>query len=537
MFIKDFFPKEDEIPLPYKITTPLIQNEYLINGELIKHTGKFAKVLSPVCLKHDDENRRKEIGEFPLLTEKEALMALEAATLAYANGTGQWPSSPIQERIKAVESFAARMKEQRDEVVKLLMWETGKPFKDSEKEFDRTVEYIIDTIKALKKLDRNSSGFEVYQGIIGKIKRGPVGVVLCMGPFNYPLNETFTTLIPALIMGNTVVFKPAKIGVLLLSPLISAFKDCFPKGVINIVYGRGRETVSPIMAAGKVDILAFIGTSKTANSLKKMHPKSSRLRTVLALEAKNPAVVLPHADLDLAVKECVAGSLSFNGQRCTALKVIFVHASIVNSFLEKFSRELESLKRGMPWEDNVFITPLPEPEKPEFLTELINDAKLKGAKVYNKGGGETFMTYFEPAILYPVNKEMKIYHEEQFGPVVPVVSFSEVEEVLSYVRDSDYGQQLSLFGRDQDQMGYLIDQLVNLVCRININSQCQRSPDVFPFNGRKDSAQGTLSVEDALRAFSIRTVVATKDKEAEKIMISGMVKGNKSRFMSDEFIF
>jgi glyceraldehyde-3-phosphate dehydrogenase (NADP+) len=313
MNVKNLFPEESKIPEQFQFVSPINQKEYLINGEIRLTDGPVQEVLSPVCIKIKNGFEQKVLGSYPLLTEKEAMEALDSAVEAYRNGTGEWPTMTVDDRIKAVEAFAYKMKAKRTEVVKTLMWEIGKPLKDSEKEFDRTVEYIIDTINALKDLDRNSSRFEIEQGIIGKIRRGPLGVVLCMGPFNYPLNETFTTLIPALIMGNTVVFKPAKIGVLLHRPLLEAFRDSFPKGVINIVYGRGRSTVGPLMATGKIDVLAFIGTSKSANILKVQHPKPNRLRSVLALEAKNPAIVLPHADIDLAVKECILGSLSLTG--------------------------------------------------------------------------------------------------------------------------------------------------------------------------------------------------------------------------------
>src|SRR5205814_649301 len=166
-----------------------------------------------------------------------------------------------------------------------------KSLTDSEKEFDRTVEYITRTISALKDLDNINSRFEIVEGTIGQIRRTPLGVVLCMGPFNYPLNETFSTLIPALLMGNTVVFKPAKYGVLLIRPLLEAFQTSFPPGVINIIYGRGRETVGALMESGKVDVFAFIGTNKGANDLKKLHPKLHRLKAILGLDAKNPAIV------------------------------------------------------------------------------------------------------------------------------------------------------------------------------------------------------------------------------------------------------
>ena len=530
------FPKESEIPVEYQINQPIHQKEYLINGEIRLSDAPSQQVYSPICIQGETGVEQKLLGSYPLLTEIEAQDALNAAVDAYKNGTGLWPTMTVNDRIKAVENFTYRMREKRSEVVKILMWEIGKPLKDSEKEFDRTVDYILDTIDALKTLDRNSSRFEIAQGIIGKIRRGPLGVVLCMGPFNYPLNETFTTLIPALIMGNTVVFKPAKIGVLLHRPLLEAFRDSFPKGVINIVYGRGRATVGPLMTTGKIDVLAFIGTSKSANILKMQHPKPNRLRSVLALEAKNPAIVLPDADLDLAVKECILGSLSFNGQRCTALKILFVHTQIIDQFLAKFTEEMEKLKKGMPWEQDVFITPLPEPEKPGILKELIADAEKHGAKVINPNGGEQNETFFNPALLYPVNSKMHVYYEEQFGPVVPVVPYEYIETPIKYIVESNYGQQVSIFGSNSQVMAGLIDQLVNQVCRVNINSQCQRSPDVFPFNGRKDSAEGTLSVADALRAFSIRTLVAAKETPVNKKMITEIVKGNKSNFLSTDFI-
>ena len=132
----------------------------------------------------------------------------------------------VTQRIEHVENFLAAMRVKRDEVVKLLMWEIGKTLKDSEREFDRTCDYIVETIKAYKDLDRNSAKFVDEQGFMAQIRRVPLGVSLCMGPYNYPLNETFTTLIPALIMGNTVVFKPAKYGCFdpaLLTHLQNAF--------------------------------------------------------------------------------------------------------------------------------------------------------------------------------------------------------------------------------------------------------------------------------------------------------------------------
>ena len=253
-FLPDFFPTEESIPPASRLSDFIEQREYLINGELRTWPGDLNPVMSPIFIKKGEGHEQKIIGTTPLLTSREALHALDAAVAAYDLGHGIWPLMTVTERIEHVERFLLKMREQRAIVVNLLMWEIGKTLKDSEKEFDRTYEYIIDTINALKELDRNSAKFVEGQGIMGQIRRVPLGVALCMGPFNYPLNETFTTLFPALIMGNTVVFKPAKYGVLLIRPLLEAFRDSFPPGVINIIYGRGRETVGALMETGKIDV-------------------------------------------------------------------------------------------------------------------------------------------------------------------------------------------------------------------------------------------------------------------------------------------
>ncbi|NVN95900.1 MAG: NADP-dependent glyceraldehyde-3-phosphate dehydrogenase [Bacteroidetes bacterium] len=531
----NLFPDRNNIPEQFNLPFPIIQSEYLADGEIREWKGEFHEVYSPIFVK-EGESYNNYIGSYPLMGKEEAIFAMDAACKAFDNGKGEWPAMTVEQRINCIRKFVVLMKEQRELVIKLLMWEIGKSFKDSEKEFDRTVDYINDTVESLKSLDRDSSRLSISQGIIAQIRRAPLGVVLCMGPYNYPLNETFTTLIPALIMGNTIIFKPPRFGVLLHFPLLKAFKEAFPKGVVNTVYGSGQKILTPLMESGKINVLAFIGSSKVADILRKQHPKPHRLKCILGLEAKNPAIVLYDTDIDETVKECITGALSFNGQRCTALKILFVDEKIINTFLEKLSNEVEKLKIGMPWDADVNITPLPEANKIEYLNGLIEDAQQQGAKLINPSGAQSEKSCFSPAILYNVNSKMRIYHEEQFGPVIPVVSYKSIDEPLNYVIESDYGQQASIFGKDADQIAELIDTLINQVCRVNVNSQCQRGPDNFPFTGRKDSAEGTLSISDALRVFSIRTLVAAKETEINKDIIREIIKEDKSNFLTTDFI-
>ncbi|PZR26333.1 MAG: NADP-dependent glyceraldehyde-3-phosphate dehydrogenase [Citrobacter freundii] len=532
----EIFKDENSIPEEYRITE-IHQREYLLNGAIVPWNGAVTNIYSPVCVPGKNGLERKLLGSVPDTTPKEALEALDAAVQAYNDGLGEWPTMSVEGRINCMQKFVYLMIQQRSLVIKLLMWEIGKTLPDATKEFDRTVDYINDTIGALKDLDRESSRFQQSEGTIAQIRRAPLGVVLSMGPFNYPLNEIFTTLIPALIMGNTILFKLPKHGVLAHYPLLEAFKEAFPKGTVNTLYGKGSEIIAPIMESGKVNVLAFIGSSKVANGLKKLHPKVNRLRAILSLDAKNAAIVTKHADLDVAVNECILGSLSFNGQRCTALKLIFVQKDVAEAFTEKLKAAVTKLKPGLPWEKDVKITPLPEANKPAYLKECIEDAIAKGASVINENGGYIQASFVQPAIVFPVNDQMKLYHEEQFGPVIPVVPFDSIEEPISYQVNASHGMQVSIFSEDAMEVAKLIDPFVNLVSRVNINCQAQRGPDVFPFTGRKDSAEGTLSVFDALRSFSIRSLVAAKVTDSNKNLLNEIVKKRDSNFLSTDYIF
>lgn len=530
------FKDENSIPEEYRIPE-IHQRVYLLNGECVTWEGTTDTIYSPVCIPGPNGLERKVVGSIPKTSPKEAMEALDAAVAAYNNGQGEWPTMTVEGRIKCMQKFVYLMIQQRDLVIKLLMWEIGKTLGDATKEFDRTVEYINATIDALKDLDRESSRFQEAEGTIAQIRRAPLGVVLSMGPFNYPLNEIFTTLIPALIMGNTILFKLPKHGVLAHYPLLNAFKEAFPKGTVNTLYGKGSEIISPIMESGKVNVLAFIGSSKVANGLKKQHPKVNRLRAILSLDAKNAAIVTKNADLDVAVSECILGALSFNGQRCTALKLIFVQKEVAAEFTKKLSAAVSALKPGLPWEKDVKITPLPEADKPAYLKECIEDAVAKGAKVINENGGFNEASFVFPAVVYPVNSDMKLYHEEQFGPIIPVVPFDTIDEPIEYQINASHGMQVSIFSTDPKEVASLIDPFVNLVSRVNINCQAQRGPDVFPFTGRKDSAEGTLSVFDALRSFSIRSLVAAKVTDANKELFNTIVRDHDSNFLSTDYIF
>jgi len=501
----------------------------LINGQVKPWEGQCTDVISPLYV--EETGDQIAIGKQAVLTTKESVDAVQAAANAWSRGRGPWATMTLEQRITVVQSLVVKLKEVRSDIVNVLQWEICKNDADAAKEFDRTMDFVDALIKAARAFD--STGIVCEEGVHAIVKRSAVGVMMNLGPSNYPFNETYATLIPALLMGNSVVMKIPNTGGLAHFLTMEAYAETFPPGVVNFVSGRGRDTMPPIMETGLVDILAFIGSSKAADSLVRQHPQPHRLKNLLSLDAKNLGIVLPDADLQLAAKECLLGSTSYNGQRCTAIKLMMVHKSVVDGFLEEFCTAVLSLTAGSPFGKHA-ITPLAS-TKPEYMNELVEDAKQKGAKVINEGGAHWDRTLFFPAVVYPVTKDMKIWHEEQFGPVLPVAVYESMNEVYDYLEQMHFGQQSAIFTSKQaeaeptKELSQLLDVCALSTCRVNLNMQCSRGPDCFPFAGRRSSALGTISVTEALRAVSVETMVATKKRETiERATDSSTVFGMKS---------
>ena len=353
---------------------------------------------------------------------------------------------------------------------------------------------------------------------------------------NYPLNETYATLIPALLMGNVVLMKIPTVGGLVHLLTMESFKKTLPKGAMNFVSGRGRDSMPVLMETGKVDVLAFIGGSGAADDLIHQHPHPHRLKVFLQLEGKNMGIFLPDifegpkSELSKAMDQAITGALSFNGQRCTALKLFFVPKAHGDMFAHLLTLRVETLNVGLPWQTwngdaatdaesakYSDVTPLPNSKRTDLMRRLIDDAVSKGAKIMNRRGGEIIggpeSTLMIPAVLYPVTPDMDIYHEEQFGPVVPIATYETLDTVRDYGQYGFTAQQVSLFLGEAGaaSAATILDEFSTVFGKININSQCGRSPDTLPFSGRRSSAMGVMSVKDALREFSVPTVVAYKD--------------------------
>jgi len=499
---------------------PMVDGRKILrNGEVLPWNGAVQEVFAPIYMPGKEE--KQLIGYQARFSEEDSLLALDAATKSWAMGRGEWAQATPAHRIAKVEELVTALKPLRDQIINVLMWEICKTKADATKEFDRTMDFIRDLIKTYKSMLDRDNKFIQEGGVLAQVKRGPLGVMLNLGPFNYPFNETYCTLIPAILMGNSVVMKLPNVGCLAHIVTMEVYAKVFPPGVVNFISGAGRTTMPPIMKSGKVDIFAFIGGSTAADALLQQHPAPHRLKACLSLDAKNLCIVMDDVDIAATVKECITGTLSYNGQRCTALKLLFIHEKIVDEFVKLFVEAVDAMKLGLPWEDGVKLTPLPEPNKPKYLKELIDDACSKGAAIMNPMGGLQNGPFVRPSVLYPCSKEMRVWQEEQFGPLIPIAPFSTFEQCYEYLAESPFGQQAALFTKDVPKCAPLLDVLNYSVGRVNVNAQCQRGPDTLPFTGRKSSALGTLSVSEALLTVSIETVVAVKDdKDGKASMLS-----------------
>lgn len=509
-----------------------IRDTYLIGGRVLHWPGPFEEILSPMT---EDGGAAKAgrrsssagrpgarivLGRSPLLGSREALAALKAARTAFASGTGEWPSMTLAERAGRIETFIARLVRRKALISSGMMWEIAKPRNEVEDEFERTAVFMRRILADADTLDRRTSRPKRERGIAGRVRREPLGVALCLGPYNYPMFETMSLVGPALAAGNTVIIKPPRFGMLFFHDMLGDLAGCFPAGAVNVIFGDGQRLVAPLMRSGGIDAFAFIGRAATANKLMSLHPDKNRLKSLLGLEAKNAAVVMADADLEVAVHECLLGALAFNGQRCAAIKIIFVQKKLAKRFLKFAAGALVDVKMGMPWEEGVRITPLAEPERIPFLRAMIADAEKKGAEIIAPLGtaaagpdGRPYPTVLPPVLVYPVRRGMRLYDEEQFGPVIPVVPFDGLDEPIRYIQGSKFGQQASVFGRDRDEIERFIRAVRTSVARVNVNAKCQRGPDIFPFTGRKDSAQGDLSSPAILEFFSSAFAVTARENK------------------------
>ncbi|WP_233189551.1 MULTISPECIES: aldehyde dehydrogenase [unclassified Sporosarcina] len=435
----------------YKTEATLqISGKILVNGEW-KTLNRHKDVINPAVTS-------EVVGFIGLASEEDVDRAITAAADAYPT----WSQTSLDERIERVHQVWERVKDRVDEYTTLFVRENGKTLQEGKLDIQRCVQILNELPENLKNWyePRDLSG----QAQQVEIRRRPRGVTAIITPWNSPMILTFKRVIPAILTGNTVVFKPATDCPLTIMVFMKELADCLPPGVLNVVTGSGGLIGDRIAKDERVRTIAFVGGTNTGKVL--MEKSSSTLKKLnMELGGNDPAIILADADLN---KETILklrnGVLKGAGQVCSAIKRIYVHETRYEELLDKLSEEFNKTIVGNGIQPDVKMGPLNNESQFRFVKDLIDRAEKEGAKVHYFGRKLNEDTWEDgyfmlPAIVTNVHQESEIMRAEQFGPVIPVMSFNDTEQVIKYANDSEYGLRASIWTTDIEAAKRLADRI------------------------------------------------------------------------------
>ena len=464
----------------------------LVNGKW-KSAEKEITIYSPI--------NQEELGTVPAMTQAEVDEAMKAARAALP----AWRALSAVERAAYLHKTAAILERDKEEIGTILAKEVAKGIKAAIGEVVRTadlIRYAAEEGLRITGQAMEGGGFEAAsKNKLAVVRREPVGVVLAIAPFNYPVNLSASKIAPALIAGNVVMFKPPTQGSISGLLLAKAFEEAgIPAGVFNTITGRGSEIGDYIIEHKEVNFINFTGSTPIGERIGRL---AGMRPIMLELGGKDAALVLEDADLEHAAKQIVAGAFSYSGQRCTAIKRVIVLESVADKLATLLQAEVAKLTVGDPF-DNADITPVIDNASADFIWGLIEDAQEKGAQTLTPIKREGNLLW--PVLFDQVTKDMKVAWEEPFGPVLPIIRVANVEEAIAFANESEFGLQSSVFTNDFKKAFEIAEKLE--VGTVHINNKTQRGPDNFPFLGVKGSGAGVQGIKYSIEAMTnVKSIV------------------------------
>ncbi|WP_338597121.1 NADP-dependent glyceraldehyde-3-phosphate dehydrogenase [Clostridium baratii] len=461
----------------------------LINGTFVnKGDENGIKIVSPID--------QSVVGVVHPMSKEEVDDVISIAKEAQKS----WREIPTNQKSKLLHNVADLLEERIEEMAEVMIVEIGKDKKSAMSEIKRTADLIRFTADTAENIKGESIPGDSFPGFkndkISIVTREPLGVVLAISPFNYPVNLAASKIAPALMAGNTVVFKPATQGSISGLYLAKAFNESgIPNGVLNTITGRGSEIGDYVVTHKDIDFVNFTGSSEVGKRISRITEMKPLL---MELGGKDAAIVLEDADLELAAKNIVAGAFSYSGQRCTAVKRVLVLESVADELVSKVLKSMDTVTTGNPLKGDYIVGPLINSKACDFVESLIKDAVDKGAKLLKGGNreGNTIM----PTLFDHVTEDMRIAWEEPFGPILPIIRVKSVDEAIRIANESEYGLQSSVFTKDINKAFNVANKLE--VGTVQVNNKTERGPDHFPFLGVKASGMGTQGVQYSIEAMS-----------------------------------
>lgn len=451
-----------------------------INGEWVAaESGNTLDVTSPAT--------GEVVGTITYGDGSDTRKAIDAASAAFK----EWGSATARERAKCLQKLSGLIAKNRDELAGIIAAELGKPIREATGEVLGAVDNFAWYAEEAKRV----YGETVPSTFPNKrlhVMKQPVGVVAAITPWNFPINMAARKIAPALAAGCTVILKPAEATPLVAVRLFELIEEAgFPKGVVNLVLGEPKSVGQELMENKKVNKITFTGSTGVGKLL--MAQAASTLKRVsLELGGHAPFIVFEDADLDLAVKGLFESKYRNAGQMCICTNRLYVHESVAEEFAAKLVKRVERSVVGDGRNKEAEIGPLINQAALDKVLDHIEDARSKGAKVLTGGerlsGEEYDNGYFcAPTVLSNITSDMKITTDETFGPVVPIITFKDEEEVIAAANDSDYGLAAYMYSENVKRCLRVPEKLEYGIVGVNDGSPTQTQA---PFGGFKESGLG-----------------------------------------------
>jgi succinyl-CoA reductase len=466
----------------------------LIGGHwLPPSSGRYSDV-------HDPSTGRP-IGQAPVASVDEARAAVDAA----ADAEDRWGRTPGHERARILRAAAERLREDRETMARLIALEVGKPIVDARVEADRAVGVFQLAAEEIRHLGGESYPADAFERPAGNENRflfsvrDPVGVVVAIGPFNFPLNLLSHKVAPALAAGNPVVAKPtsaAPFTALRLAEHLTAAG--VPSGGINVVVGPGGTVGDALVDHPRTRLVTFTGSTEVGKSIAGKAGRHAK-RVILEMGGLDPFVVLDDAPLALTVEAAARGIFSYSGQVCTASKRFLVEESIAAKFAEALAAKAKTLRVGPALEETTEVGPLIDPGAVDRMETLVEDARGRSAKVL--AGGERPAdrpegNFYSPTVIDEVPEAARVMREEPFGPLAPIARFSDLESAVRIANSTPYGLQAAVYTKDIGR-GFRLAKMIR-AGGVHLNDPTNLRWDALPFGGVKESGLGREGLRFAM---------------------------------------
>ena len=463
-----------------------------INGQWLESvSSREATNINPA-------NTDDVLGTIKQATREEARSAVEAASDAFR----EWRATPAPTRGKIVARAARLMEEKKEELAQLLTREEGKTIAESRGELQRSINVAEFCAGESRRLNGETIQSELPANFAYTIKQ-PLGVVACVTPWNFPVAIPVWKIAPALVAGNTVVFKPASLTPATAVRITEIFEEAgIPKGVLNLIIGSGSEAGDEIINHPAVKAVSFTGSNEVGIRL---YEQVSRRGAKVQCEmgGKNPVIVLEDADLDLAVESTAQGAFGSSGQRCTATSRAVVVNDIADEFVSRIVRRAEGMRIGAGYDPQTEMGPSVDESQFKTVLHYIDigredGAELKCGGTRAEGRGLDKGYFVRPAVFDRVTPDMRIAREEVFGPVLSVLRVKDFDEAMRVANDSEYGLSSSIFTNDAVRIFRFVDEIETGMT--HINSPTTGGEAHIPFGGIKgtgigDREQGSTALD------------------------------------------